>query len=149
MSENSTGWSKASLADAIKASDAAASFAVVQLEGSDVLEVIVKDAGDFALHVAVGEAQILTSAILWARDEQDDPSAFEAMMLRSHKALLPLCALSIDIIDGREFYELFGAVSCNASLDEITEEFLAIADSAMELARDIGPRGLTTKENAS
>ena len=147
MTETEISWTARSLADAIGTLDQGKGLSANYVENTDVLEVAVTSAGDFILHVAVGDAQIMTSAILWPRDAQDDPEAFEAMMLRTHKALLPLCALSIDKVDGREFYELFGAVSRNASLDEIVEEFSAIAESALELARDIGPRA--GKENAA
>lgn len=147
MTETETVWTAASLADAIEALDQGLGLSASYVEGTDVLEVAVASAGDFVLHVAVGDAQILTSAILWSRDEQDEPEAFEAMMLRTHKTLLPLCALSIDVIDGLEYYELFGAVSRSASVEEIVEEFLQIAESALELARDIGPRA--GKENAA
>ncbi|WP_299292559.1 DUF2170 family protein [uncultured Tateyamaria sp.] len=147
MTESEVSWTTRSLADALIRLDQGKGFSINHIEDTDVLEVSVATAGDFVLHVAVGAAQILTSAILWPRDAQDDPEAFESMMLRNHKALLPLCALSIDKVDGREFYELFGAVSRNASLDEIVEEFSVIAESALELASDIGPR--TGKESAA
>jgi len=140
MIETEIKWTAKTLVDALGTLDQSTGISAHHMEGTDVLEVVVAAAGDFVLHVAVGDAQILTSAILWPRDAQDDPDAFEATMLRTHKALLPLCALSIDIVDGREYYELFGAVSRNVALDELVEEFSLIADSALELARDIGPR---------
>lgn len=147
MTQTETLWTAGSLAQAVGALDPSDGLSAAHVDGSDVLEVTVASAGDFILHVAVGEAQILTSAMLWPRDSQEDPEAFEAMMLRTHKALLPLCALSIDTVDGREFYELFGAVSRSASIGEILEEFSLIAESALELARDIGPR--TGEETAA
>ncbi len=133
-------WTSQSLAAAIKGLDKAERMSCNSVDDSDVLEVTVGSAGDLVLHIVVGEVQILTSAILWPRGEQEDPAAFEAMMLRTHKTLLPLCALSIDVVDGEEVYELFGAVSRSASLTEVLGEFFAIAESALELARDIGPR---------
>jgi len=149
MTETEALWTAESLTEAIGALDPELGLSARQLDGSDVLEVTVAAAGDFVLHVAVGDAQILTSALLWPRDAQDDPDAFESMMLRTHKALLPLCALSIDLVEGREFYELFGAVSRGAALDEIVEEFSLIADSALELAREVGPRSGGHTEDAA
>jgi len=70
----------------------------------DVLEVQLHSAGEITLFMNVGETQILTSTVLWPREAQDDTAAFEAMMLRNHKKLLPLWALYIDDVDGREYY---------------------------------------------
>jgi len=133
-------WTTQSLAAAITELGEASGLSCIPVEGSGVIEVTLGSAGDLVLHVAVSDTQILTSAILWPRSAQEDPAAFEAMMLRTHKTLLPLCALSIDVVDGEDVYELFGAVSRSASLSEILEEFSAIAESALELAKDIGPR---------
>lgn len=139
MQNEMRAWTAAGLHDALKGAPSDVGVGSHQVTGTNVLEVTLSEAGDFVLHVNVGETQILTSAVLWARDEQVDPISFEAMMLRNHKALLPLCALSIDVIDGREFYELFGAMSCQTTYDNILREFNSIAESALELARDIGP----------
>lgn len=148
MAQNSSAWTVSSLKNALDSAGPEAGISTHELEGTDVLEVTLAGAGDFVLHVAIGDAQILTSAVLWARDSQENPEGFEAMMLRSHKSLLPLCALSIDTIDGREFYELFGAMSRESSLDDILMEFSSIAQSALELAREIGP-GVNTSEDAA
>lgn len=141
-------WTVASLKAALEEDGQNSGIRCTTSDGAEVLEVTLEDSGDFLLHVSVGEEQILSSAILWPRDAQEDPAGFEAMMLRSHKSLLPLCALSIDLIDGREYYELFGAISRQAPLEEILAEFHAIADSALELARDIGPRTINQEDVA-
>lgn len=146
MPDTGSNWTVASLKAALEENGQDGGIRCAAVEGAEVLEVTLAEAGDFLLHVSVGEEQILSSAILWPRDAQDDPAGFEAMMLRSHKSLLPLCALSIDVIDGREYYELFGAISRQASLPEILTEFHAIADSALELAQDIGPRSINQED---
>lgn len=109
-------------------------------EQPDVMEVKLGSAGEISLFMTLGETQILTSTVLWARDEQDNPTAFEAMMLRNHKKLLPLCALAIDTVDGREYYELFGAMSVRSTLDSVETELRTIANCALELAAEIGPK---------
>ena len=139
MANEMKAWTAAGLHEALDGATSETGISSHQIAQTDVLEVTLSGAGDFVLHVNVGETQILTSAVLWARDEQVDPEGFEAMMLRSHKSLLPLCALSIDQIDGREYYELFGAMSCQTSLADVLNEFTSIAQSALELAGDIGP----------
>ncbi|MEP4198811.1 MAG: DUF2170 family protein [Aliishimia sp.] len=148
MTNEMTAWTATELQDALNSASSDTGVKCQQLGDTNVLEVTLSEAGDFVLHVNVGETQILTSAVLWARDEQADPDAFEAMMLRSHKSLLPLCALSIDQIDGREYYELFGAMSCQTPIDDVLNEFTSIAQSALELASDIGP-GKTQSGDAS
>lgn len=148
MPDTGSNWTVASLKAALEENGQDSGIRCATASGSEVLEVTLVNSGDFQLHVSVGEEQILSSAILWPRDAQDDPARFEAMMLRSHKSLLPLCALSIDVIDGREYYELFGAISRQAPLAEILAEFHAIADSALELARDIGPRAINQEDVA-
>ncbi|MBO9395097.1 DUF2170 family protein [Shimia sp. R9_2] len=148
MPDTGSNWTVASLKAALEENGKDGGISCAAADGASVLEVTLAGSGDFLLHVSVGEKQILTSAILWPRDAQEDSAGFEAMMLRSHKSLLPLCALSIDVIDGREYYELFGAISRQAPLAEILAEFHAIADSALELARDIGPRTINREDVA-
>ncbi|MGH0003703.1 DUF2170 family protein [Pseudovibrio ascidiaceicola] len=109
-------------------------------QANNVFEVHVKGAGDVVLFVVVSEEQITTTTILWGRDEHEDPEAFEAMMLRSHRALMPLSALSIGKIDEREYHELFGTMSSSSPLSEILNEFRAISENAIELARELGPK---------
>ncbi|MEP3276545.1 MAG: DUF2170 family protein [Stappiaceae bacterium] len=111
----------------------------IKAGANNVLEVNVEAAGNIRLFVAVNGEQIITTTVLWPRDEQDDPASFEAMMLRTHKNLLPLCALSIDQVGDREYYELFGAMSSHSVLPSVITEFRTIANSALELASEVGP----------
>lgn len=112
----------------------------VSVGASPVLEVTVEAAGGGTLYVAIQDEQIVTTTVLWARQDQESPEAFEAMMLRAHKIWLPLSALSIDSINGEEYYELFGTMSARSTLQSIIMEFRTIANNAIELAREIGPR---------
>ena len=131
-------WTVDSLMGALQATDG---FACTLSETApDVLVATVEAEGDFPIHVSIGSGQILSAAILWPRDMQDDPEAFEAMMLRSHKVLLPLSALSVDSINGREYYELFGSIAQGSSLDDILTEITTLAQNALELARELGPK---------
>ena len=112
----------------------------------DVLEVTLAAAGDLMLYVAPGDTQILTTAVLWPRSAQENPEDFEEMMLRSHKMLLPLSAISIDQIDGEDYYELFGSISQGARFDALLTEFQTIAANALELARDLGPNNIDVRQ---
>jgi hypothetical protein len=145
MSTRQSPWTLAELKEALEQSD---SFGegeigcVISPDQPGVLEVQLQSAGGITLFMVVSETQILTSTVLWPCDAQDDPASFEAMMLRNHKKLLPLCALSIDKIDGREYYELFGAMSVRSTLDSVETELRTIANSALELASDVGPKAV-------
>ncbi|MBO6510850.1 MAG: DUF2170 family protein [Roseibium sp.] len=142
MSEQPT-WTLQGLKSALEQSDSFAGDEIsctISAAQPDVLEVQLRSAGEITLFMTVGETQILTTTVLWPRDLQDDAAAFEAMMLRNHKKLLPLCALSIDNVDGREYYELFGAMSVRSTLNSVETELRTIANSALELAADVGPQ---------
>lgn len=139
-------WTVASLKAAIDALANTAEISCSVGEGGEgVLEVTLAAAGDMVLYVMPGETQILTTAILWPRSAQENPEDFEAMMLRSHKMLLPLSAISIDQIDGEEFYELFGSISQGADFEALLTEFETIGANALELARDLGPISADTR----
>ncbi len=142
MAQPVSQWTASSLLDALKASaDISGEMDFVAApEAQDVFEVHMKGAGDIVLFVVVSPAQITTTTVLWERDALEDPEAFEALMLRSHRTLMPLSALSIDKIGDREYHELFGTMSSTSSLPEIIEEFRVIAENAIELARELGPK---------
>ena len=133
-------WTVATLKAAIdELADTGEISCTIREGGQDVLEVTLAAAGDLVLFVVPGETQILTTAVLWPRSAQENPQEFEAMMLRSHKMLLPLSAISIDQIEGEEYYELFGSISQGAHFDALLTEFETIGANALELARDLGP----------
>jgi uncharacterized protein len=143
MNAQQTTWTLQELKRALEQSDSFAGGDIscaVSSTQPDVLEVQLRSAGEITLFMTVGDTQILTTTVLWPRDQQDDATAFEAMMLRNHKKLLPLCALSIDDVDGREYYELFGAMSVRSTLNSVETELRTIASSALELAAEVGPR---------
>ncbi len=143
MNARQTPWTLQELKEALENSSSFAEGEVsceVSAMQPDVLEVRLHSAGEITLFMTVGDLQILTTTVLWPRAQQDDPAAFEAMMLRNHKKLLPLCALSIDNVGGEEYYELFGAMSVRSTLDSLETELRTIANSALELAAEVGPR---------
>ncbi len=143
MEAVSSPWNIFSLKEALERSEDLldGEFELTINEGAEaVLEVIVEAAGGTRLFVAINGEQVITSTVLWPRDAIDDPAAFEAMMLRSHKNLLPLCALSIDRVGDREYYELFGSMSARSSLHSVITEMRTLANNAIELANEVGPK---------
>lgn len=137
-----TPWTVEALKAAIEESDlmAPGEMNITLSEGADkVLEIEVGGAGGLLVYMAVEGEQIISTTVLWPREEQEEPESFESMMLRSHKVLMPLCALGIDSIDGRDYYELFGAMSARSALASIVTEIRTIANNALELAKELGP----------
>jgi uncharacterized protein YjfI (DUF2170 family) len=140
MTTVSTPWTAQTLKTAIEScEDLLPGEFACEVLGENALEVTVEAAGDLKLYVGVTGEQIVTSTLLWARDEQENPKGFEATMLRNHKELLPLCALGIKEINGREYYELFGSMSSRSVLASVITEFRTIANNAIEMAKDLHP----------
>lgn len=140
MSEVNQVWTLDSLKTELEKSPAFEPGEItVKQSGQDVLEITLESVGQITLYMTVSEHQILTSVLLWPRENQDDAPAFETMMLRNHKKLLPLCALAIENIGGRDYYELFGAMSSKSTSDSVVTEIRTLANNAIELAQDVGP----------
>ena len=142
METVSSPWTVSSLQEALEASDelAPGEFVLSIDEGAHkVLKVSVESAGGLVLFVSIEGEQIITATVLWPCDEQEDRALFEEMMLRKHKVFLPLCALSIETIGGRDYYELFGTMSARSVLSSIITEIRTIANNAIELAAELGP----------
>ncbi|KZL14846.1 DUF2170 family protein [Pseudovibrio sp. Ad37] len=142
MAQSVSQWTASSLLEALKSAAGLSEEMefVAAPEAQDVFEVHMKSIGDVVLFVVVSTAQITTTTVLWDRDELEDPEAFEALMLRSHRTLMPLSALSIEKIGDREYHELFGTMSSTSPISEIVGEFKVIAENAIELARELGPK---------
>lgn len=135
-------WNVETLKTALDASEELLpdEFICTVSEGADpVLEVTVSQAGDLKLLVAISGETITTQTLLWPRDEQEDATAFEGMMLRSHKTYLPLASLGITMAEGREYYELFGSMSSRSVLSSVVNEFRTIANNAIDLAKELRP----------
>lgn len=140
MTTVSTPWTAQTLKAAIESSeDLLPGEFTCETLGDNALEVTVEAAGDMKLYVGITGEQIVTTTVLWARDDQENPEGFESTMLRNHKELLPLCALGIKDINGKEYYELFGSMSSRSVLTSVITEFRTIANNAIEMAKDLHP----------
>lgn len=147
MDAVSTPWNIESLKIALENSDdlAVGEFSLSIDEGAQkVLEVGVEPAGGLVVYISIEGEQVISTTVLWPCDEQEDSKAFEAMMLRKHKVFMPLCALSIENIGGREYYEIFGAMSSRSVLASMIMEIRTIANCAIELAAQLGPTKMKT-----
>eukprot|EP01036_Dinobryon_divergens_P021530 gene21530-29550_t len=86
------------------------------LEGADrVLLATMHEDGDLPIYLSVGLEQIVVSALMWPVDEQENPAAFNVFLLKAQK-LVPLSNFGITTVSGRDYYEIFGELSCKTTL---------------------------------
>jgi uncharacterized protein YjfI (DUF2170 family) len=134
-----TDWSVKSLAEALSATrllrDGELTARV--LEGSEpVLQVTMHEFGDLPVFVSVGTEQIVVSALLWPVDEQKDQAAFNVFLLKAQK-LVPLSNFGITTVGGRDYYELFGELSCKTTLQTVVIELRTLAENAIQAADEL------------
>ena len=109
---------------------------VVELvEGADPgILIVMTEFGDLPLLMTVSGGQILVDTLLWPVEDVADPAEFNVMILKTHK-LLALSTFGIRTgPDGRDFYELFGALSAGSILESVVSEIETLADNAMQVA---------------
>lgn len=128
------GWDLASLTELFASDPEALGDVDVDVaDGSDVLQITLKESGGLqVLMVASGE-QILCSAMLIEADAVPNRSAFERTLLSVHK-LIPLSNFGITRLGGAEWYELFGALSARSDADALVEEVAVLAANAVDAA---------------
>lgn len=134
-----TDWSVKSLAEALSETRLLREGELTArvLEGTDpVLQVIMHEFGDLPVFMSVGAEQIVVSALLWPVDEQKDQAAFNVFLLKAQK-LVPLSNFGITTIAGRDYYEVFGELSCKTTLQTVIIELRMLAENAIRAASDL------------
>jgi hypothetical protein len=130
-------WTTESLCAALAQSEPATSgdFVVELVEGADPgILITMVEFGDLPLLMSVSGGQILVDTLLWPVDEVADPVDFNATILKTHK-LLALSTFGIRAgPDGKDYYELFGALSAGSILESVILEIETLADNAMQAA---------------
>jgi uncharacterized protein YjfI (DUF2170 family) len=134
-----TDWSVKSLSQALNETrllrDGELSARV--LEGSEpVLQITMHEFGDLPIFLSVGAEQIVVSALLWPVDEQKDQPRFNVFLLKAQK-LVPLSNFGITTVAGRDYYELFGELSCKTTLQTVIIELRMLAENAIRAASDL------------
>ena len=136
MSEDGN-WTTETLHEALAKCDLAeeGAFEVELIEGTDPgILITMSEFGDLPLLISVSGSQILVDTLLWPVDEVTDQAAFNALLLRTHK-LLPLSTFGIaQGPDGKDYYEMFGALSAGSILESVIFEIETLADNAMQAA---------------
>ena len=110
-------------------------IAVELVEGTDpAILVTMNEFGDLPLLISVSGSQILVDTVLWPVEEVANPAAFNDLLLRTHK-LLPLSTFGVaQGPDGKDYYEMFGALSAGSILESVLFEIETLADNAMQAA---------------
>jgi uncharacterized protein YjfI (DUF2170 family) len=130
-------WTTETLYEALAQSEPAGEGAIeVELvEGADPgILITMTEFGDLPLLMSVSGSQILVDTLLWPVDGVNDPAAFNAMILKTHK-FLPLSTFGIrQGPDGRDYYEMFGSLNSGSILESVLFEIETLADNAMQTA---------------
>lgn len=107
------------------------------LEGAEpVLQIVMHEYGDLPIFLSTGAEQIVVSALLWPVDEQPDQAGFNVFLLKAQK-LVPLSNFGITTVAGRDYYELFGEISCKTTLQTVIIELRTLAENAIRAASDL------------
>jgi uncharacterized protein YjfI (DUF2170 family) len=107
------------------------------IEGAEpVLQITMHEFGDLPIFLSAGSEQIVVSALLWPVDEQKDQAAFNVFLLKAQK-LVPLSNFGITTVAGRDYYELFGELSCKTTLQTVIIELRMLAENAIRAASDL------------
>jgi len=107
------------------------------LEGTEpVLQITMHEFGDLPIFLSVGAEQIVVSALLWPVDEQKNQAAFNVFLLKAQK-LVPLSNFGITTVGGRDYYELFGELTCKTTLQTVIIELRMLAENAIRAADEL------------
>ena len=134
-----TDWSVKSLSEALQDTKLLreGEMTVRVLEGAEaVLQITMHEYGDLPIYLSVGADQIVVSAILWPVDEQANQAEFNVFLLKAQK-LVPLSNFGITTVAERDYYEIFGELSCKTTLQTVIIELRMLAENAIRAAEDL------------
>lgn len=95
----------------------------------DTIQVVVEGREEFPIFITVDDDQILAITHLWTEDQIKD-GAKEALLseMNALNLMLPLSSFS----QIGEQYVIFGSLSSNSGMDDITEEVDVLSDNTLE-----------------
>ncbi len=97
-----------------------------------------REFGDLPLFLTVSGDQIIVESVLWDKDDVVDFDAFNDAVLRTHK-YFPLSTISLDRLeDGKDYYQMFGALSAESGLSEIVLEIETLASNVIQATEAYG-----------
>ena len=140
MTENIKRWTTASLYDALQQTELfAEQRATIELiDGVDpALHIVMNEYGDLPLFLTVVGDQIIVEAVLWSASDVSDLVQFNDAVLRTHK-YLPLSTISLDQVDGEDYYHMFGALSATSLLANVVFEIEVLASNVIQATEAYG-----------
>jgi len=140
MTENIKRWTTASLYDALQQAELfAEQRATIELiDGVDpALHIVMNEYGDLPLFLTVVGDQIIVEAVLWSASDVSDLVQFNDAVLRTHK-YLPLSTISLDQVDGEDYYHMFGALSATSLLANVVFEIEVLASNVIQATEAYG-----------
>ena len=94
-----------------------------------VLQVVVDSYAELPIYISASETQIICITYLWSESEVN-PDKRSEMLEAMLKLNIPMPLSSFSKIDDR--YVIFGALSVNSRLDDITYELTNLCENAVE-----------------
>lgn len=102
----------------------------------NALKLTLKQHGDLVVHISMTSKQIFIETVICPVENIQDVNKLNYRLLRIQK-LLPLSSVGISIINHKDYYLAFGALSLASSLADIVLEIETLAENALELAEII------------
>ena len=102
----------------------------------DSLSLKLKEHGDLLLNISMTSRQMLIETFICPVESIHDVNKLNYYLLRFQK-LLPLSSVGITIVNSREYYVAFGALSISSPLSDVILEIETLAENALELAEVI------------
>ena len=102
----------------------------------DSLSLKLKEHGDLLLNISMTSRQMLIETLICPVESIHDVNKLNYYLLRFRK-LLPLSSVGITIVNSREYYVAFGALSISSPLSDVILEIETLAENALELAEVI------------
>lgn len=99
--------------------------------GMPAILVVMHDFGDLPVFVSVAGDQLVVEAILWRLVDVENPAAFDASVLRTHK-YFPLSTLCLEPRADEDYYLMFGALRADTSLDDIVQLIGVLANNVID-----------------
>ncbi|ASP40637.1 hypothetical protein CHH28_19075 [Bacterioplanes sanyensis] len=127
-------WTTQSLFQALQQSDwfAQGTAAIEMIDGAEpALHVTMHEYGDLPLFLTVSGDQIIVESLLWPASDVTDKARFNDAVLRTHK-YLPLSTISLDNIDGEDYYHMFGALSASSILSNVVFEIEVLTSNVIQ-----------------
>ena len=96
------------------------------------LEIEMHEYGDLPIYMSVFGEQIIAESLLWPALDVEDVAGFNDAILRTHK-YFPLSTVSLDrLTDGKEYYQMFGALSATSRIHNVLLEIETLASNVIQ-----------------